>query len=246
MTSPDADSSTTRSARTVHARRLFEPLGPTYDRYARLLSFGQDPRWRAFLVSRIPADALRVADIASGTAAVSIGLARAVATRTVTGIDQSAEMLAAGRARVARAGLADRIELREGRAEDLPFVDAEFDALTFTYLLRYVDDPAATLRGLVRVVKPGGTIAMQEFGLPRGVWRPLWDAYVGFGLPLAGRVVSPGWHEVGSFLGPSIRTFYERLPLERQLDLWREAGVADVQCRELSVGGGVVVWGTRT
>jgi len=233
------------SSKTQEARELFAPLGPTYDRYARLLSFGQDPRWRAFLVSRIPADATRVVDVASGTAAVSIALARAEAARTIVGIDQSTEMLAAGRARIEQAALGSRIELREGRAEALPFADAEFDALTFTYLLRYVDDPAATLRELARVVKPGGTIAMQEFGLPRGVWRLLWELYVRVGLPLAGAVVSPGWHEVGSFLGPSIRGFYERLPLEAQLDLWREAGIADVRCRRLSVGGGVVVWGTR-
>jgi demethylmenaquinone methyltransferase/2-methoxy-6-polyprenyl-1,4-benzoquinol methylase len=233
------------SARTQHARDLFAPLGPTYDRYASLLSFGQDPRWRRFLVSRVPADATRVADIATGTAAVAIELARAAPARTVVGIDQSAEMLAAGRERLAHAGLTERIELREGRAEALPFADGEFDALTFTYLLRYVDDPAATLRELARVVRPGGTVAMLEFAVPRGIWRPLWDLYVRVGLPLAGRLVSPGWHEVGRFLGPSIRSFYERLPLADVLELWRDAGLADVHCRPLSVGGGVVVWATR-
>ena len=184
-------------------------------------------------------------DVACGTAAVSIELARAVPERTIVGIDQSTEMLAAGRERVARAGLAGRIELREGRAEELPFEDASFDALTFTYLLRYVDDPAATMRELARVVRPGGTIAMQEFGLPSGVWRPLWELYVRVGLPAAGAVVSPGWHEVGSFLGPSIRDFYERLPLDRLLQLWHDAGIAEPRGRRLSVGGGVVMWGTR-
>jgi len=233
------------SARTRHARELFAPLGPTYDRYARLLSFGQDPRWRAFLVSRVPDDALRVLDVASGTAAVAIALAEAAPGRTVTGIDQSAEMLAAGRERAERAGVGDRIELREARAESLPFGAAEFDALTFTYLMRYVDDPAATLRELVRVVRPGGTIAMLEFGVPSGVWRPLWELYVRVGLPAAGAVVSPAWREVGTFLGPSIRGFYERWPPAAVLELWREAGVRDVRARRLSLGGGVVVWGTR-
>jgi demethylmenaquinone methyltransferase / 2-methoxy-6-polyprenyl-1,4-benzoquinol methylase len=233
------------SARTRGTRELFAPLGPTYDRYARLLSFGQDPRWRAFLVSRVPAEATRMLDVASGTAAVAIELARAVPERTVVGIDQSPEMLAAGRERVELAGLAGRIELREGRAESLPFEDGSFDALTFTYLLRYVDDPAATMHELARVVRPGGTIAMQEFGLPTGIWRPLWELYVRIGLPAAGAVVSPGWHEVGSFLGPSIRDFYERLPLDQLLQLWHGAGIAEPRGRRLSVGGGVVVWGTR-
>ena len=233
------------SGRTQHARELFAPLGPTYDRYARLLSFGQDPRWRSFLVSRIPPDASRVLDVASGTAAVAIELARAEAGRTITGVDQSSEMLAAGRARVERAGLSDRIDLREANAEALPFGDAEFDALTFTYLFRYVDDVPATLRELVRVVRPGGTVAMLEFGLPRGAWRPLWELYVRAGLPAAGAVVSPGWREVGRFLGPSIRGFWERWPESRLLDAWREAGVAGVDSRRLSLGGGIVVWGRR-
>ena len=229
----------------MDAKELFAPLGPTYDRYARLLSFGQDPRWRAFLISRIPPEARRVLDVASGTAAVAIELARAAPERTIVGIDQSPEMLAAGRERVARAGLAERIELHEGRAESLPFGDAEFDALTFTYLLRYVDDVPATLRELARVVRPGSVVAMQEFGLPRGVWRPLWELYVRVGLPAAGAVIAPGWHEVGSFLGPSIRNFWKKWPEPRLLDAWRDAGLDDVSARRLSVGGGIVVWGTK-
>jgi len=229
----------------MDAQELFAPLGPTYDRYARLLSFSQDPRWRAFLVSRIPPDARRVLDVASGTAAVAIELGHAAPERTIVGIDQSPEMLAAGRERVAHAGLAERIELREGRAESLPFADAEFDALTFTYLLRYVDDVPATLGELARVVRPGGVVAMQEFGLPRGVWRPPWELYVRVGLPVAGAIIAPGWHEVGSFLGPSIRNFWTEWPEPRLLGAWREAGLDDVRARRISVGGGIVVWGTR-
>jgi demethylmenaquinone methyltransferase/2-methoxy-6-polyprenyl-1,4-benzoquinol methylase len=232
------------SPRTRHARELFAPLGPSYDRYARLLSFGQDPRWRAFLVSRIPADAHRVLDVATGTGAVAIELARAEPTRTVVGVDQSAEMLASGRRRVERAGLSGRIELREGRADELAG-EGDFDALTFTYLLRYVDDPAATLRTLARAVRPRGTVAMLEFAVPRGPWRPLWELYVRVGLPLAGRLVSPGWHEVGRFLGPSIRRFWERWPEQQLLELWHEAGIEDVQTCRLSLGGGIVVWGRR-
>ncbi len=229
--------SSASATRPAYARELFAPLGPPYDRYARLLSFGQDPRWRRFLVSRIPPSALRVLDVATGTGAVAIELAHAVPERTVVGIDQSPEMLA-----VARARAGERIELVDGRAEALPFADAEFDALTFTYLLRYVDDPAATMRELARVVRPGGTIAMLEFAVPRGVWRPLWELYVRFGLPLAGAAVSPGWREVGRFLGGSIREFHARVPLEA---LWHDAGIANVRSRRLSLGGGVVLWGTR-
>src|SRR5918999_1251262 len=233
------------SPRKRRALELFAPLGPTYDRYARLLSFGQDPRWRRFLVSRVSVGAAdTVLDVATGTAAVALELVRVTGCRVV-GLDQSREMLAAGRSRVEEAGFADRIELVEGTAERLPFEDASFDGLTFTYLLRYVSDPAATMRELARVVRPGGTIAGLEFAVPRGVWRAPWELYVRVGLPLAGRAISRGWGRVGEFLGPSIREFYERWPEERLLSCWRAAGIEDVRSRRLSLGGGILTWGRR-
>ena len=227
-------------AGAVSARALFAPLGPTYDRYAAALSFGQDPRWRRFLVSRVEAaSGDTVLDVATGTGAVAHELL-ARKRCTVVGLDQSPEMLAQARRR-----LPEDVTLVEGTAEQLPFDDASFDALTFTYLLRYVSDPAATLRELARVVRPGGTIAGLEFAVPRGVWRPLWELYVRVGLPLAGRAISPGWAGVGDFLGPSIRDFYRQWPEDRLLELWHAAGVADVSSRRLSLGGGIVTWGRR-
>jgi demethylmenaquinone methyltransferase/2-methoxy-6-polyprenyl-1,4-benzoquinol methylase len=154
-------------------------------------------------------------------------------------------MLESARRRIEQAGLEERIQLVEGSAERLPFPDRAFDGLTFTYLVRYVEDPAATLAELARVVQPGGVIAGLEFGLPRGAWRPLWELYVRVGLPVAGRVISPGWHEVGTFLGPSIRELHQRLPISEQVGLWRSAGIEDVRVRRLSLGGGYVVWGRR-
>jgi len=228
-------------AGVASARTLFAPLGPTYDRYAAALSFGQDPRWRRFLVSCIEAEPTdTVLDVATGTGAVARELLRQKGC-TVVGLDQSPEMLAeAGRR------LPKEVRLVEASAEQLPFPDASFDALTFTYLLRYVSDPGATLRELARVVRPGGAVAGLEFAVPHGLWRPFWELYVRVGLPLAGRVISPGWAEVGDFLGPSIRSFYARWPEERLLELWREAGIAGVRSRRLSLGGGIVTWGRRT
>jgi demethylmenaquinone methyltransferase/2-methoxy-6-polyprenyl-1,4-benzoquinol methylase len=226
----------------MDALELFAPLGPTYDRYARLLSFGQDPHWRRFLVSRVQAGSTdTVLDVATGTAAVAIELTRRTGCHVV-GLDQSVEMLDAGRRRVEAADLGDRIELVVGIAERLPFEDASFDGLTFTYLLRYVDDPAATMRELARVVRPGGTIAMLEFGLPQGLARPAWELYVRIGLPALGAVVSPGWRRVGTFLGPSIREFHRRYDV---VELWRNAGIEDVRSKRLSLGGGLVLWGRR-
>ncbi len=228
------------SPRREQAKALFAPLGPTYDRYARLLSLGQDPRWRRFLVSRVeagPGDT--VLDVATGTGAVALELQRQKHC-AVVGLDQSAQMLEIARRRL------PGVELVEGDADHLPFPDASFAGLTFTYLLRYVDDPAATLRELARVVRAGGTIAGLEFGVPPNpLARALWYVYVRAGLPLAGRLISPGWESVGDFLGPSIEELWRRLPLPRLLELWREAGIADVRARCMSLGGGIVIWGRR-
>ena len=228
------------------AKVLFAPIAPTYDRYARLLSLGQDPRWRRFLVSRIeagPGDT--VLDVATGTGAVAIEIARRTEAHVV-GLDQSPEMLARARERIARAGLGDQIELREGRAETLPFEDGSFAALSFTYLLRYVADPAATMSELARVVRPGGVIASLEFGVPpRPLTRAAWELYVRMGLPAAGALVSEGWKDVGRFLGPSIRGLYADGGLERVLDCWLAAGIEELRYRRLSLGGGIVIWGRR-
>jgi len=229
----------------MDANTLFAPLGPTYDRWGSVLSFGQDPRWRRFLVSRVDAQPTdTVLDVATGTAAVALELVRQKDC-FVVGIDQSPEMLEVGRKRVTLAGATRQVRLQQADARSLPFDDDRFDALTFTYLLRYVEDPAATLKELARVVRPGGTIAGLEFGVPDGIWRAPWELWVRVGLPTAGRLVGHGWAEVGAFLGPSIREHYADWPLPRLLQAWREAGIEDVRARRLSLGGGIVTWGRK-
>ena len=153
---------------------------------------------------RVPAEAT-VLDLATGTGAVALELVQRYGCRVV-GIDQSYEMLEEARARIDRAGLASQIELLHGRAEELPFRDGRFTAATFTYLLRYVEEPLAAMREVARVVRPGGTVGSLEFGVPSSaVTRAAWNAYTRIGLPALGRLISPGWHEVGRFLNPSIR-----------------------------------------
>jgi demethylmenaquinone methyltransferase/2-methoxy-6-polyprenyl-1,4-benzoquinol methylase len=227
--------------------RLFAGLPRRYDAAGAALSFGQDPRWRRAMVGRVEARKDdRVLDVATGTGMVAIALVRRYVC-SVVGLDQSPEMLAGARAKLDRdPELAARIDLVRGEAESLPFADGEFDHLTYTYLLRYVEDPGATLHELARVVKPGGRIASLEFMLPPNpIARSLWHVYTRAAMPVLGRLISRDWYEVGRFLGPSISDLYRRLPLDRQLGLWRAAGIADVEVRVMSLGGGVVIWGTR-
>jgi demethylmenaquinone methyltransferase/2-methoxy-6-polyprenyl-1,4-benzoquinol methylase len=243
---PAAQSTPASAERNRFAQNLFTPLPQRYDRLAELLSFGQNGRWRRAMISRVePAPGLSVLDVASGTAGVALGLARAGAT--VVGVDLTEQMLRQGQRNVADARMGDHIQLVAGRAEQLPFDDATFDALTFTYLFRYVTDPEATLRELARVVKPGARVASLEFMLPPSrFWRFWWWLYTRLLLP-AGGLLTGGreWYEVGRFLGPSISGHYHRYPLPWTVEAWRRAGFTDVGARVMSLGGGLVMWGTR-
>jgi demethylmenaquinone methyltransferase / 2-methoxy-6-polyprenyl-1,4-benzoquinol methylase len=231
------------------ARDLFAPLPTRYDRLAELLSFGQNGQWRAEMIGRVaggvPSDGV-ILDVASGTAGVALQLAARSRARVV-GVDLTEEMLSEGRRRVAAAGRRDRIALVAGRAERLPFPDGCFDALTFTYLLRYVRDPQATLAELARVLKPGGTMASLEFCVPTGaVWQPAWWTYTRVALPAGGLLLGgPEWFRVGRFLGPNISAHYRRYPVAWTVEAWRKAGLTDVGTRVMSLGGGLVMWGTR-
>lgn len=241
------DITRSRTHPNLFARQLFAPLGKHYDRLAEVLSMGQNRRWRTAMVDHIiPSKALVVLDVACGPARV----ARELAQRTeahVIGLDLSDSMIHQGMINITAAGLHDRVALVLGRGEQLPFPDATFDALTFTYLLRYVNDPAATIAELARVVKPGGAIASLEFAVPTTPWwKAAWWVYTRLVLPTAGWVTGGrAWFRVGRFLGPSITAHYRKYPIDWTVTAWRHAGIDDVETRPMSLGGGIVMWGQR-
>jgi demethylmenaquinone methyltransferase/2-methoxy-6-polyprenyl-1,4-benzoquinol methylase len=229
-------------------RSLFHALPSRYDTLAYLLSFGQDRRWRSDVVKRVTKSGpKRVLDVACGPAGVTLAIARA-ADASVVGVDLTEEMLRRGLANVERSAHANRIRLAIARAEQLPFDEATFDAISFSYLMRYVDDPAATISELARCLKPGGVIACLEFGVP--AWPPahaVWLAYTRVGLPLFGLLLGGRpWYDVGRFLGPSITNHYARHPIAAQVAAWRAAGLRDIDVRHMSFGGGVVMSATKS
>jgi demethylmenaquinone methyltransferase / 2-methoxy-6-polyprenyl-1,4-benzoquinol methylase len=235
------------SAENAFAAELFQGLPKRYDLLAEILSFGQNGRWRSELVARASAgDPKRILDVATGTAGVAIALAKRTGAE-VTGIDISESMLARGRERVHAAGLDDRIKLQGGRAEDLPFPNGSFDAVSFTYLLRYVREPAATVAELARVLRPGGVLASLDFFVPPNpAWHAAWWAYTRTVLPAAGLALGgPTWWKVGRFLGPNISTFYRTWPYPRIAAAWNAAGLVGVEHRAMSLGGGLVMWGRK-
>jgi demethylmenaquinone methyltransferase/2-methoxy-6-polyprenyl-1,4-benzoquinol methylase len=248
----DAVQSPALDHRNSFAQQLFAPLGGRYDRLAELLSFGQNGRWRRAMIDHIRPNRQAgheppiVLDVAAGTAGVSLQIAERTGARVI-GLDLTEQMLRQGARNVAASGASDTISLVSGRAEQLPLPDAAVDALTFTYLLRYVSDPQATLSELARVVRPGGTVASLEFLVPPSAfWRFWWRLYTWLVLPLGGFVTGGReWYEVGRFLGPSIAGHYRRYPVDWTVRAWQQAGFHEVGYRVMSLGGGLVMWGTR-
>lgn len=236
-----------RPSPTRFSQALFAGLPGRYDALAAILSLGQDRVWRRAMIDHVVPDSpATVLDVATGPAGVALQLARRC-DAAIVGIDLSADMLARGHRNVRAAGLAHRIALVRGQGERLPFADATFEALTFTYLLRYVSDPSATVKELGRVVQPGGAMASLEFAVPSNrVWWALWVLYTRLILPAGGFLLGGrAWFEVGRFLGPNITDHYRRFSVEQTLEAWRAAGFADVRVQRLSLGGGIVFWGHK-
>jgi len=233
--------------RNQFAQNLFTTLPKHYNLLAEVLSLGQNRRWRTAMVDHVVAGSPRaILDVACGPCGVTMQLARRTSA-TVVGLDLTQSMLVQGRRNVDAARLGDRIKLVAGRAEQLPFADVSFDALTFTYLLRYVDDPQATLIEMARVLRPGGVMASQEFFVPPSrFWRAWWWGFTRLVLPIGGLLTGGRyWYGVGRFLGPNISAHYRAYPLEWTINAWRHAGFDDVGVRRMSRGGGLVMWGTR-
>jgi len=228
------------------AQDLFRPLPRRYDLLEELLSFGQNRRWRNEMVGRVGDDPQTVLDVATGTAGVALALTRSTRAQ-ITGVDITEAMLRRGRERVRQAAADARVQLVVGQAERLPFPDECFDAMTFTYLLRYVTDPAATMRELARVLKPGAAIASLEFAVPPArFWRWWWWLYTRAVLPVAG--YSTGgreWGRVGRFLGPNISAHYRRYSVPWTIDAWADAGFVNIGVRQMSLGGGLVMWARK-
>jgi demethylmenaquinone methyltransferase/2-methoxy-6-polyprenyl-1,4-benzoquinol methylase len=155
-------------------------------------------------------------------------------------------MLEAGLRAVEKKSLDGRVQLIQGRAEHLPFPNETFDIVVFTYLLRYVQDPDATIRELSRVLKPSGELLSLEFGIPEALWvRALWLIYNRVVMPIMTFPVSRGWHRMGCFLGPSIWDFCRRCPVDRIAAIWRENGLPVVEIKHLLGGVAIVMWGTK-
>ena len=232
--------------KNAHAQRIFDGIANDYEWPAQLFSGYQYGRWHRFLASRLSLDSgSTVLDVCTGTGLVAFQIASKSAC-SVVGVDLSERMIEEAHRKLRAAGHHVPIHLLKGRAERLPFGDNSFDAVVFTFLLRYVEDKEATLRELARVLRPGGQMASLDFHVPSNpVMHLMWLLHTRVVLPVGTRLLSPAWGEVGSFLGPSISAFYRDYTLEGLSEMWARAGVGNVSTSTLSLGGAVVMWGRK-
>jgi demethylmenaquinone methyltransferase/2-methoxy-6-polyprenyl-1,4-benzoquinol methylase len=150
---------------------MFDHIAGRYDLLNRVMSMGIDQSWRRKTVAamELPAEA-RVLDLATGTGDLALMIARIHPEARVVGSDPSSRMLKVGADKVARSGLADRVQLQAGDAQALPYEDDSFDGCCIAFGIRNVPDRSAALAEMARVTKPGGRIAVLELGEPSIGW----------------------------------------------------------------------------
>ena len=187
---------------------MFDAIAPRYDLLNHVLSAGLDRRWRTRAVDELALrPGARVLDLCTGTADLAIAAVRRSPQTSAIGVDFAGEMLRLGLAKLRRDGLTPSVRLVRGDAAQIPVVSGSCDAATIGFGIRNVADPSRALAELARVVRPGGRLAILEFGEPRipGI-RTMYAWYFRYVLPLIGRTISK--HESAySYLPASVGTF---------------------------------------
>jgi demethylmenaquinone methyltransferase / 2-methoxy-6-polyprenyl-1,4-benzoquinol methylase len=224
---------------------MFDAIAGRYDLLNLVLSGGLDRYWRSRAIASLQLTGReRLLDVCAGTADVAIGAAtRPNGAARVVGVDFSGSMLLHGLAKVTRRGLASRIQLIRGDAMSLPVSSASVHAATIAFGIRNVHRPEVACKELLRVLRPGGRVAILEFGTPSNpIFAPLYRWYSRHILPRIGRAVSR--HEGAyTYLPESIGTFaYGNAFAE----IMRAAGFSDVEARPLMFGAVYLYVGSKT
>jgi len=225
-------------AREQAVQRMFTAIARRYDLNNTLLSFGLHHRWKKITASLVPSVANgRALDVGAGTADLALLVQpRMGAGGRVVAMDLNAAMLAEGRRKVERRGLAQRVTCLRANGQWLGFRDNSFDAATAGFCIRNVGDLMKSFTEVRRVLKPGGRFICLEFSHPRRAWlRAVYDWYSFRLLPWIGTIVARDKTGVYEYLPASIRTFPDQEGLKAML---LKAGFSQVEYRNLS--GGIV------
>lgn len=222
---------------------MFNKISGSYDLLNRMLSLGIDVRWRNVLVEKLKINGPEtILDVATGTADLAIAIAKALPAASVTGLDIAEEMLQIGRNKTEQQGLTSRLTLEVGDAENLPYPDDSFDAITVAFGVRNFENLERGVAEMNRVLRPGGRLFVLEFSQPKGwLFRPIFQLYFKYLLPLIGRLTSKdarAYH----YLFESVQAFPEG---ETFLELMRKQGFGQTSWTSLTFGTCSIYEGLR-
>lgn len=212
---------------------MFDRIAPSYDRLNHLLTMNIDRRWRRRAARSLEKDTPNVLDVACGTADLSIALVRQGRAKKVTGADLSKGMLEIGRRKVEKAGLCEQIWLQEGNAQELPFGNEAFDAVTCAFGVRNFSQLEQGLSEMHRVMRKDGRLAILEFSYPNSqLVRLFYDGYFNRVLPRIGRLLSKD-SSAYNYLPASVRQFPYGQPF---IEMLGKAGFENARQRKMSCG----------
>jgi demethylmenaquinone methyltransferase/2-methoxy-6-polyprenyl-1,4-benzoquinol methylase len=213
---------------------MFNDIAPRYDFLNRFLSAGIDVIWRKKALLEFKTIRPNILlDVATGTADLAIMANRMLHTEKIIGIDISEKMLAIGREKLNKAGLASQIDLQSGDSEAINFTDGTFDAVTVAFGVRNFENLEKGLREIYRVLRPGGKLVVLEFSKPKtkGI-QQLYTFYMGMVAPEMGKIFSSN-KEAYRYLNDSVMSFPEG---ERFTDILKTTGFKETSCKRLSFG----------
>ena len=227
-------------SKAVAVQKMFDAIAGQYDVMNRVMTMGQDQRWRRFVVERIAIlEATgRVLDLATGTGDIAALLAKQYPRAYITGGDFSQNMLRFAKERFAET----TVDWQACDANRLPFADNLFDGVTFGYLLRNVDDVPKVLMEIHRVLKPGGTMVSLDTTPPaKNMLYPFITAYLRYGIPVLGRMIASD-EAAYSYLTGSTMGFYKADALAAA---FTDAGFKEVEYKKFMCGTIAVHWGMK-
>ena len=224
---------------SARVRAMFQRIAPRYDLMNRLMSLGQDERWRRAVVRRVRVPrGGRLLDVGAGTGGIARAAAVSDPALRVVAADFTPAMMAVGRNRLRRLN----IRWCAADAQQLPFRGASFDAVVSGYLIRNVSDARAALQEQLRVLRPGGRMACLETApRPRGALRPVVRVYLDRIIPVLGQLIT-GSRAAYRYPPDSTRSFMQPSELA---ELMRRVGFGRVRARNFMLGTQVVIMGHR-
>ncbi|AGF80061.1 ubiquinone/menaquinone biosynthesis methyltransferase [Desulfocapsa sulfexigens DSM 10523] len=220
-------------------QKMFDDIAPNYDLMNRVMTMGQDQRWRRFVVKKAgdPGSGMAL-DLATGTGDIVALMERQYPGGQYVGADFSLNMLREAKKRFS----GQAIDWQASDANNLPYGDNSFESVTFGYLLRNVDDSLVVLKEIYRVLKPGGRVVCLDTTPPeKNILYPFIRFYFRFGIPLLGRFIASD-EAAYSYLTGSTMGFHKA---EELADIFRTAGFRGVDYKKFMMGTIGIHWGKK-